>query len=116
MWRTGHVATGSNHRDDHDRVVVQVFPVAGGVPAVRPSAIVLATCGGLPALTSTPVEHDRDAAQAEEPDTGPKEEVGFVTGHDQEKSNVVGFATIDRRAPGAEDLDHVRPADSPLIE
>jgi len=95
---------------------MQVFPVAGGVPALRASAVVLATRGGLPALTPTSVEQNRDAPLPEEPDTGPKEEVGFVTGHDQEKSNVVGFVTIDRRPPRAEDLEHVRPADSTRVE
>ena len=75
MWRTGHIATGWQHRDDHDRVVVQVFRVNGGVPAVGPSAVVLATRGGLAALASTPVEQDLDASLAKEPDTGPEEEL-----------------------------------------
>jgi len=43
-----------------------------------------------------------------------------VTGDDQENSNVVSFATIDRgrrgRAPSAEDLEHVLPADPALVE
>jgi hypothetical protein len=56
-------------------VVVQVFPVSGGVPAVRPSSFVLATRGGLAALASTPVEQDLDAPLAEEPETGPEEEL-----------------------------------------
>src|SRR5262249_1470741 len=62
------------------------------------------------------VARERERGLVEEPDTGPKEELGFVTGHDQEKSNVVGFAAIDRRAPRAEDLEQVRPADSTLVE
>jgi hypothetical protein len=120
VLRTGHVATGWQHRDDHDRVVVQVFPVSDGVPAVRPSAVVLATRGGLAALASTPVEQDLDASLAEEPDAGPEEKLGLVPGDDQENSNVASFATIDRgrrgRAPRAEDLEHVLPADSEMVE
>jgi hypothetical protein len=43
-----------------------------------------------------------------------------VTGDDQENANVTGVATIDwgrrGRAPRAEDLEHVLPADSLLLE
>jgi len=99
---------------------MRVFPVIGGVPAVRPSALVVATLDGLTPLASTPVEQDVDAALVEEAETGPEKELWFMTGDDQEKSDVAGFVTIASRprgrAPRAEELEHMRPADPALIE